>query len=97
MECLTFHGIDDAVQIDASEWMLRFTQAFAFPLLLANLSEGARECRFIINDHTKGEAYFARAKRIIACLRMPLEPILKVDKVGGLTYQTRLIVKYTGQ
>lgn len=97
MSQTTYHAIDEPVLISPAEIMLYFTEAFVFPLLLSNVSEDGRECRFRIYQHASGEAYLKRANRIIAVLRMPLEAVLKIGEVGGFVYETTLIVKYTGK
>lgn len=97
MSNLTFHAVDDAPQISAPEYLLQFTDAFVFPLLLCHVSLDGREYRFRIHQHDRGEAYVKRATRIIGILHMPLEAILKVSTVGSLTFETTLIIKYTGK
>lgn len=97
MNALTFHAVDDAPQISAPEYLLQFTEVFVFPLLLSKLSADGREARFRIMDHSRGQAYEKRANRIINCMRLPLEASLKVNEVGGLTFETILVIKYTGK
>lgn len=94
----TFHAIDDEdVVVKACQFFDLFVDKFVFPLLMCKLEPGATQARFRIFDHANGKPYLSRARRIIGCLGLPLKADLEVKESGGITFDTILLITYTGQ
>lgn len=90
---LNFHAVDDGGS-QPFEVFLSFVEAFRFPLRLKHLSPDGKEARFYITHNEQAQAYQNRANRVIKVLHMPLEASLKISEIGGLVYESLLIIKH---
>lgn len=88
-----FHAVDDGGSLPF-EVFLSFVEAFRFPLRLKSLSPQGKEARFFIIHNEQAQAYQNRATRVIKILRLPLEASLKISEIGGLVFESVLIIKF---